>query len=702
MARLLFSLLLSLLASSLAWAYGQDKAPEAQLQALYPDHQLSFSEQPLPAWKLTGAEELLAFTTQAIAPIPAYSGKPIDVLVVLDSQGSIKSARVLEHHEPILLVGIPEAKLHAFTDQYQGLAIKDAIRVGSAGSADTVTIDGVTGATVTVMVVNQTIIRAAREVARAYGLDAGLSSDLGPVRALKADLTATGDWTRLSGDGSLRSLLLDRGQVDDAFVGTAAADVDAASPSQRAEPFIELWFAPLNVPAIGLSLLGQDQYQWLMGELNQGDQAIAVMASGRYSFRGNGFVRGGIFDRVRLWQDGREIAFRDMDYHRLSDVFIDGFPGFDEKAIFIARGDGELRLDRPWQLELMVRRQVGALKSEFVSFYGDYQLPESYLEPAPEAALAEERPLWVSVWYEKRFQIAVLGLGLLTLLVILILQDQLVQHPNLLHKVRLGYLLFTLLFIGWYSLGQLSIVNVFTFLQALMGDFQWQMFLLDPVIFILWAFVAMTLLLWGRGIFCGWLCPFGALQELINEAARKLKIKQVELPFAVHERLWALKYIILLGLFGLSLESLATAERFAEVEPFKTSIMLKFDRQWWFVLYAALWLLLSIFNRKTYCRYICPLGAALAVPARNRLFDWLKRRKDCGTPCQLCAKECEIQAIHPDGHINANECHYCLDCQITYHNKRKCPPLVMKEKQRRKGHQGRKPPMGEAIAIVEK
>src|SRR5690606_10538890 len=119
------------------------------------------------------------------------------------------------------------------------------------------------------------------------------------------------------------------------------------------------------------------------------------------------------------------------------------------------------------------------------------------------------------------------------------------------------------------------------------------------------------------------------------------------------------------------------------VEPFKTAITLHFDREWWFVGYAVLLLVVNLFTRKVYCRYICPLGAALAVPARLRLFDWLKRRQECGTPCQLCAKECEVQAIHPDGRINANECHHCLDCQITYYNQRKCPPLVMKAKKRR-------------------
>jgi NosR/NirI family nitrous oxide reductase transcriptional regulator len=89
----------------------------------------------------------------------------------------------------------------------------------------------------------------------------------------------------------------------------------------------------------------------------------------------------------------------------------------------------------------------------------------------------------------------------------------------------------------------------------------------------------------------------------------------------------------------------------------------------------VLLLTINIFNRKTFCRYLCPLGAALSISNSIRLFDWLKRRPECGTPCKTCAKECEIQAINPDGVINMRECHYCLDCQITYYNQEKCPPL---------------------------
>jgi NosR/NirI family nitrous oxide reductase transcriptional regulator len=427
-----------------------------------------------------------------------------------------------------------------------------------------------------------------------------------------------------------------------------------------------------------------------MQDLKPGEQAIAVLGRGLFSYKGSGYVRGGIFDRVQLRQFGNVISFRDMDHQRLSDVFAKGMPEFTEMSIFIVREPARFDAGSPWSLELLVRRQTGPLSGTFSSFELPYQLPEPYLErplPSPEelAALEEAgRPMWLTIWYQKSFQITVLGTALLLLTVILFLQDTFTRRPRFLHWLRRGYLAFTVVFLGWYALGQLSVVNVLTFVHALFEHFRWELFLTDPLIFMLWVFAAASILLWGRGVFCGWLCPFGALQELINEAARTLKIPQYELPFAVHERLWAIKYIILLLLFGISLESMSTAELFAEVEPFKTAITLRFDRQWWFVAYAVALLVINVFTRKVYCRYICPLGAALAIPTKLRLFDWLKRRKDCGTPCQLCAKECEIQAIHPDGRINANECHYCLDCQMTYHNENKCPPLINKRKKRGK------------------
>ncbi|WAB95407.1 MULTISPECIES: transcriptional regulator NosR [Pseudomonas] len=642
--------------------------------------------------RLFKGDELLGYAFQSIrvTQMPAYSGKPINLQVILDPHAVIRDAYVLEHHEPILLIGIPVEKLHAFTAGYAGVRADQRVVVGRSSDARTTTIDAVAGATVTVMVVNEIVMRAAHTVA----VSLGLIEDGGSVRPkpaqVRLDAFQPATWAELTGNGAIRRLQLNRGQIDDAFKGTEAASVGAADAAHRADDFIDLYTALLNPPTVGRNLLGERQYQELMDSLKPGEYAIAVLGNGQYSFKGSGYVRGGIFDRVQLRQFGDILSFRDLDYQRLSDVYAEGMPAFAEMAVFIVRAQHRFDPGTPWNLELLVRRQTGPVASLFTSFALPYQTPEAYLlrpQPSAEelAALEEaKRPLWLRIWYQKSFQIGVLLGALALLATILFLQDALTRRPHLLHWVRRGYLAFTLVFIGWYCLGQLSVVNVLTFVHALFEGFRWELFLSDPILFILWTFTAASVLLWGRGVFCGWLCPFGALQELLNEAARKLRVPQFELPFAVHERLWAIKYIILLALFGLSLESLATAERAAEVEPFKTAITLGFARQWGFVAYAGGLLLVNLFTRKVYCRYLCPLGAALAIPGKARLFDWLKRRKECGQPCQLCARECEIQAIHPDGRINANECHYCLDCQLTYHDQNKCPPLVNKRKKRSK------------------
>ncbi|WP_448671844.1 hypothetical protein, partial [Escherichia coli] len=94
------------------------------------------------------------------------------------------------------------------------------------------------------------------------------------------------------------------------------------------------------------------------------------------------------------------------------------------------------------------------------------------------------------VWYQKSFQIGVLCTALVLLLAILFLQDRLVRRPRLMQRLRTGYLAFTLVYLGWYSLGQLSVVNVLTFVHALFEGFRWELFLSDPLLFILWTFTA--------------------------------------------------------------------------------------------------------------------------------------------------------------------------------------------------------------------
>ncbi|WP_102868584.1 NosR/NirI family protein [Pseudovibrio exalbescens] len=627
-----------------------------------------------------------------------YSGKPIHTLVAIGLDATILGAKLVEHSEPIVLVGIPDEKIKALTRSYVGV---DLVEEASSGGQSH-DLDIISGATVTIIVIDDSIVRSGLKVARALELG-GLkqAKAQGPKFVINEDAQAAGDWTSLVSDGTVRRLDLDVSQVNQAFANSA--DPRAARHPEKgpdADTFIKLAVAPVSVPAIGKVLLGENGYSGLSNWLAAGDHALMVVGRGRYSFKGSGYVRGGIFDRIQVVQGDNSFRFRDRSHKRVSNIAVDGSPSFKEMDLFKIPADAGFDPTKPWRLELLVQRRVGAIDKAFVTFGLDYRLPEKYLSPviaqkveptgaaaaavqqADQSEIAAKQALWKRIWWQKRFEIAGLLVMLGTLTIAFFFQRWLVKSEKVTFWFRIGFLTLTLFFLGWYANAQLSVVNLMALGGALATGFSWDAFLMEPLTFILWFSVAAALLFWGRGAYCGWLCPFGALQELLNRVAKLARVPQWTLPFGLNERLWAVKYMIFLVLFGLSLASMPWAERFAEVEPFKTAIILKFDRSWPFVLFALAMLAPGLFIERFYCRYVCPLGGALAIPARMRMFDWLKRYPDCGRPCQTCAIECPVQAIHPTGEINPNECVNCLHCQVLYHSEKKCPVVIRQVKRR--------------------
>jgi NosR/NirI family nitrous oxide reductase transcriptional regulator len=189
--------------------------------------------------------------------------------------------------------------------------------------------------------------------------------------------------------------------------------------------------------------------------------------------------------------------------------------------------------------------------------------------------------------------------------------------------------------------------------------------------------------LFGRGLFCGWLCPFGSLSEAIYKVGGVIGLKrfQGQLPRVWHDRLKWLKYAIFFGLLTVSMFSMGLAEILSEVEPFKTTFLVGItNRAWPYGLFVAAILGLSLFIERPYCKYICPLGAALAMPSTFRWFG-LKRKQDCNS-CKACAVGCGAQAIDADGRIDHRECLHCLDCMVLYTDVKGCPPLAKERKRR--------------------
>ncbi|CAG1011405.1 Putative electron transport protein YccM [Burkholderiales bacterium] len=544
------------------------------------------------------------FLTEDVIRIPAYSGKPINTMVGIDLQGRIVGLAIVHHDEPILAVGITQERLNRYTEQYVGKSAFDRIVIGGKRDGH-VAIDGISGATITVMVQNSTVMRAARAVAEVRGIRspaapapaaATQDSRAAPVAPIETRPTAPPTPPELAAPATLSSTPAPAPPAP----GPSSAEV--AAP-KAAAPRIE---EPARLPP-----------------------AASTAAPTKVPAPTKAATPAGA-----------------------------------------ARGTGEA--------SRQLVHGVVPLSPE---------MPPRKIAPLPEKpgtwTPPKEEPAWVAIWQSRSFEIAILVIGLAVLSFVLVFQDWLAHRAVLLNWVRYGFHFYTLFFIGWWGLAQLSVMNVLTFVGSVMSGFDWEHFLIDPMLFILWGFVAVTLLLWGRGVYCGWLCPFGALQELILAAGRKLKLPEIEFSDAVHERLVALKYIILILLFGVSLQSISEVAIYAEIEPFKTVIAMRFQREWPYVVFALVLLALAAVNRKFYCKYLCPLGAALAIPGRFRLFEWwLRRRKECGKPCQVCANRCSVRAMRATGEINANECHYGLDCQVIYYNDRMCLPLIDRRKRR--------------------
>lgn len=640
---------------------------------------------------LKGGETIAwAFLTSDFVGTTGYSGKPIHVIASIDADAVLTGVKLVKHSEPIVLIGIPNSKMLKLTEGYAGLDLKVEAETGGEGHD----LDIISGATVTIMVIDDSIVRAGLKVSRALGLG-GLSpitSD-GPKREIDMTIDQALDWDTMTGDGSVRRMTLDIGQINKAFEDTG--DERAAKRPEAGavdDTFIDMHMALVSVPSIGRSLLGDAEYENLVAWLEPGEQAILVLGRGAYSFKGSGYVRGGIFDRIQLIQGDNGVRFFDKQQRRLGALATGDSPSFTELDIFKIPADAEFDPTEPFRLQLLVQRAVGAIEKIFLTYDLGYKLPESFLLPVAAPVVVDDATdeaaaksaLWKRIWKDKQVEIAVLGLMLLVLTAVFFFQFQATMNARVFYWFRIGYLSVTLVFLGWYANAQLSVVNLMALAGSLRSGFTWDAFLMDPLVFIQWFAVAAALLFWGRGAYCGWLCPFGALQELTNKLARALKVPQWTLPWGLHERLWPLKYMIFLGLFALSMVSIPLAETYAEIEPFKTAIILKFVRDWPFVVFALLLLLAGLFIERFYCRYLCPLGGALAIPARIRMFDWLRRYKECGSPCQTCANECPVQAIHPTGEINPNECVDCLHCQVLYQSETKCPVVIRQLKRRAK------------------
>ncbi|MEP6503924.1 MAG: 4Fe-4S binding protein [Betaproteobacteria bacterium] len=662
---------------------------QADLQQRFPSPLIvGERDAELPTWPLFRqdgtATPLVGYVFESVdlAPIPGFSGTPPDLLIALDAKGAFIDVQVLSQHEPVFVDGLGPAPLMRFVEQYRGLSLRQNIKIGSnsnrgeqRGSAN-VYIDGVAKATASVRIVNQTLLAASLRIARAkLGFAGGRDPEL--LARVRQDTYQAMDWDALVRAGLVAHLRVTHAQVERAFAGSG---VEQSGPGAPDDAFTELWVVYLSTPLVGRNVLGDKGWAHLQGRIDEGDHALLAISRGAWTFVGDSFVRGAVADRITLRQGELPLEMRDLD---LDDALTlpPGLRGADAK-VFRVIGPAGLDPAQPLAVALHVVRNKGAIYPERIG--REFKL--AYALPADQVMLpAADSKGWQGIWRARAWELAVLMAALALLAVVLARPRWLTADARRLARFRTGYLVFTLVFIGWLAQGQLSIVNITAFVQALVAGRGLGFFLYDPMTVVLWVFVAISVVAWGRGTFCGWLCPFGALQELASQLARALGIKPIRIRAALDARLKLAKYGVLAGIVGLAALGAAASpwtDRAVEVEPFKTAITLVFVRSWPFDAWAGALVLSSAFVFKGVCRYLCPLGAGLAILGRLRRFEWIARRAECGTPCQTCRHRCDYQAIEPDGRVVYEECFQCMECVAIHASDERCAPLIQGKRHR--------------------
>ncbi|WP_298355152.1 4Fe-4S binding protein [Rhodoblastus sp.] len=665
------------------------------MEKLFPEpFRVGERDAALPIWPIFrqsyNGDVLAAYAFESIdfEPIPGFSGTPLDLLIAIKPSGELLDVRVLSQHEPVFVDGLGPDPLMNFVKQYAGKSIKQSIKIVAPGTRDprsdsvAAEIDGVAKATASVRIINETVIESALQVARArLGFSRG--RDPNRVAHAKEDVFEPLTFEQMLDRGYIRHLRLTNAEVEVAFKGS---DGEGLDPQARADPkglFADVYIAEVDVPIVGRNLLGDKNWRKLMDQLD-GAPAMLVVSTGRWTFMPESFVPGATPDFIALSQADAPVAWRDFVWRDRLDLPVP--KDFDlaqaDEAIMRIAPQAAFDPASPSIFSIRVLREKGQIYPERITrdFTLAYSLPKNlFILPPDDSGLGIG-----SIWKSRVRDISILAAGLIVLAVALARQQALVRSPRGFQIFRLAYLAFTLVFIGWIAQAQLSIVWLFGLIKAIKGEGSFVFFLWDPPTLMVTLFALAALFIWGRGTFCGWLCPFGALQEFAGEIARLLRLRQIGLPQRYEHLSRIPKFLVLAVILITAVFFSNQAEKVAEVEPFKTSITLIFMRSAPFVLYAVALLIVGMFHYKFFCRYLCPLGASLAALSFVRWWKWIPRRRECGAPCQMCRVKCRYGAIERSGEIVYSECFQCMDCVVIHDSPQKCVPLVLEQKRARR------------------
>ncbi len=245
-------------------------------------------------------------------------------------------------------------------------------------------------------------------------------------------------------------------------------------------------------------------------------------------------------------------------------------------------------------------------------------------------------------WYEPRF--------LVTLLLLLTFFPLYLSGSE---RGRLLYQAATLVILGlWFN----SLLTEVDLVNLTLG--RWPSLAENPQRWLLIGFVLVSSLLFGQ-VWCGYLCPFGALQEFISRSGHFLRLRRYP-DRQLETRMRFIKFLLLaLLLLAVFIDG---DSRWARFNPMQYA----FAGRWqgWALALLLLVLVAALFHYRFWCRYFCPFGAFLAFGNKLALLNRLapKRRFE----------HCDL-GVRDEFDIDCIRCNRCLTGRDTRLKPRRSP-----------------------------
>ncbi|MBC53240.1 MAG: hypothetical protein CMQ34_05320 [Gammaproteobacteria bacterium] len=548
------------------------------------------------------------FQTSDLPPEEVGFSATIDVLVGLDMDATVTAIKVLDYNESFLSSRGDFLSIRPFQEQFRRKPLSDPFRVGRD-------IDGVSRATISSWATSRGVYNAARKVAQAYLSGSGFSAAADSASNARAHLAPL-TWVELEAQGLVQVL---EGRLPDDSVLT-------------------LSFAYMGNEVLGEILVGSDAYSRAERDASSRFDDGKLMLVG---------IGGNASDPFR--QERFAIQQRDAVYPMPRRQTVYAGSADQGKIAGQANFAVAMILDPAMDLGLPFTVSYDPQNGE-PPYTIDIQLAGIALDMALDREIrAPGEPAMDEMMRAS-------GAGLLTdinwsRVLPLLLIFVLVMTAFLRKDARLRWLTLsiTLIYLGFINGGFLSVSHITNTLK--LGP---SMILSDLPLLMIVVFTLVTTLIWGR-VFCSSLCPFGALQDMLTRIVPRRW--QQTVPGFIHDRALYLKYAILALIVIMALVQ-SDISIFQYFEPFGTLFFYSTSIVLWTIL--ILILLASTVVKRFYCRYACPLGAALGVLSLLSLRR-IRRVPQCSA-CKVCEHACPTGAIR-NHEIDFKECVRCDVCE---------------------------------------